>query len=397
MSVAASILEGTIPSVARFCPGCGGKLPDPGSAASRCGGCGYPLPLGDGLEAEFSLEQLFRAQEEAERYYRAGLEQARQIADLQESLASVAAQWPDLGAASRIEAEARPATTAEAAHLHLAMDNLWLAARFWRRFHVRLLDCEGGPALEFRQADKTLPPPFAFWPPETMDAERRCLRFAPDSGVSFETPEWRLLRVLAQYLAQTLADPARIVLASAEKIDFERWRVLAGRLVAGFQAAEAAKVQMLVRQIEQDMGGPLAGDGWYAPEFSPDGFAYRWMGRAARAVFDIAPGPLRLSVRGVWAMCPEALDTFSVSASGAPLTGKMARGAGLAWNYQADIPATARDEAGCLTLDFVSGQVMVPCEVDPASTDSRPLSVSIREIVLVSLDEEPRELATAGG
>ncbi len=329
------------------------------------------------------LEQLFQAQEALERYYLISQEQARQIAAFRQSLAAVATQWPELGAAMQVEVHA------EADQAQFRIKELWLAGQFWPSFEGALLDRAGSPALAFRPADLNLPAPFPSRFAAAASPGEVYWQVMPSCKTPAGQPahlpshpaEWQRLRLLARYLAQSLANPSPVV--SFRGNSPERWQALAERLAIDLDVDEALcqlgkagpSAQALQLTAVQDMGEALAGEGWHATEFSPEGYGYRWMGETAQAALEIVPsGPLCLRVDGVHAMRPGSLDSLKISANGQPLTGTIAATPNQAWTYEARIPAACLREDGRLLLSFASSQAVAEGE------DPRRLSLSVRRI-----------------
>jgi hypothetical protein len=336
-------------------------------------------------EAEAILEQLFQAQEALERYCLASQEQARQIKALRQSLDAVAAQWPELGAAVRVEVQA------EDHQARFSIEGLWLAGQSWPSIEGKLLDCSGSPGLAFCPADLNLPAPFPSCFAAAASPDQAYWQVMPSSKASAGQPgnlpadpaEWRRLRLLARYLAQSLANPAPVV--SFKGNGRARWQALAEQLAIDLEVGEilarlgkpAPSIGALNPTAAQDMGEEVTGEGWYAPEFLPEGYGYRWMGETAQVALEVAPnGPLWLRVEGVHAMRPGSLDGLRVSANSRLLAGTIEAAPNHAWTYEALVPATHLREDGHLLLSFASSQAVAEGE------DPRRLSLSVKRIAL---------------
>lgn len=348
-------------------------------------------------EAEPILEQLFEAQEALERYYLASQEQARHIAALRQSLDAVAAQWPELGAAMRVEVQAGNDQA------RFSIEGLWLDGQFWPSFQGTLLDCSGKPALAFRPSDLNLPEPFPLRFAAAASPDQAYWQVVPNCAQPSHAPngpttpaEWRLLRLLARYLAQSLANPSPVVCFAGKGLG--RWQALAEQLATDLETDEILARLGPARQsanpvkstATQDMGEALAGEGWYAPEHSPEGYSYRWMGESAQAAFKIAPGAaLRLRVEGVHAMRPGCLDGLRIKANGRHLAGSIEAAPNQAWTYEARIPGDCLREDGHLLLGFAASQAVAEGE------DPRRLSLSVKRIALSPWAEAPMPAASA--
>lgn len=130
-----------------------------------------------------------------------------------------------------------------------------------------------------------------------------------------------------------------------------------------------------------DLGASFDGGGWHQAE-RDDISSFRWMGGQRSAWIDVVVPPgganrLRCDVAHV--ASAGIANGLRLLFDGAPLPTNMTRNE-VGWGIDADVPTLAAGRI--VRVEFVSGQAIRPCDLDPSSPDTRPLAIAVRRLHL---------------
>jgi hypothetical protein len=126
----------------------------------------------------------------------------------------------------------------------------------------------------------------------------------------------------------------------------------------------------------------IHGVGWFQRN-EVNGTWFCWMGEEAYLDLACPGGDRVLKFEVAHAIKPEVLDGLRVSANGMPL--KVARtGTGMPAEFTAPLPlSVSRNDDRRVRLHFRAGQTFRPCDLNPASTNRRPVSVGVSRVEIV--------------
>ncbi len=128
---------------------------------------------------------------------------------------------------------------------------------------------------------------------------------------------------------------------------------------------------------------PLPGAGWWGRERVRDGFWFCWIGDTRSAWVDLAPrlGAERVVVEIEHAIEQSALDSLTIRVNGDATEHEFHSEGGA---VVASVPVSAETIAlaPSVRVELEARAVARPCDVDPASSDARSLSIAVRRIAL---------------
>ncbi len=208
---------------------------------------------------------------------------------------------------------------------------------------------------------------FGWWPAAEVPREN----VTPIDGVSGDiSPD-----ALAMLKALTALD-AELYRYAAQRFNTDYAQMMTEIIQ---QQAIASQPALNQQRIELNFDYQLPGTGWYPPERDPDGQIFRWLGPVPQAnVFLQLPTdrPIKISGYIAFGMVPELINSLKMTVEQTPVPLYLVPTTQYGYTFSGTIPAGAAATVGLTCLTFSVSHTVSPREIDPESTDNRPVGLA---------------------
>ncbi len=173
----------------------------------------------------------------------------------------------------------------------------------------------------------------------------------------------------------------------------------ANRIFKGLDAPSEARPP---REAALVFDQPVAGVEWYATERDPQGRPFRWSGPLTRSTVVLrvdTRADLLADLRVLGAIAPDVLDRLRLDVHGQeiPLRSSALPDGGRRFSGVIPQPVAAAGEPDRVRLDIHVPRTISPRDVDPASTDARPVGIALSWLGVRRATHEIRDDAPESG